>query len=91
MASKYTIQENIASFKKFYTYLYEAGKITKEELKEIKDLIYCTTLGFVHRAQVLPFWGWGLAGANAQNLKWCSIKDEWIEEVESYWDDMEEY
>ncbi|HFA50832.1 MAG TPA: hypothetical protein ENJ95_17630 [Bacteroidetes bacterium] len=37
------------------------------------DEIYCATLGFVHRGQVLPFWGWGLAGANAQNLKWCSI------------------
>ncbi|HFA50746.1 MAG TPA: HTH domain-containing protein [Bacteroidetes bacterium] len=22
---------------------------------------------------VLPFWGWGLARANAQNLKWCGI------------------
>ncbi|HFA49063.1 MAG TPA: hypothetical protein ENJ95_08605 [Bacteroidetes bacterium] len=46
-----------------------------EEVKNGK-YIYCATLGFVHRAQVLPFWGRGLAGANAQNLKWCSISHE---------------
>ncbi|HFA48948.1 MAG TPA: T9SS type A sorting domain-containing protein [Bacteroidetes bacterium] len=32
-------------------------------------------IGFVLRAQILPFWGWGLARANAQNLLWFSIKD----------------
>ncbi len=38
-ASKYTIQENIASFKKFYTFLNEIGKFSTGELKEMKELI----------------------------------------------------
>ena len=38
-ASKYTIQENIASFKKFYTYLNENKKVSDDELKEMKELI----------------------------------------------------
>lgn len=38
-ASKYTIQENIASFKKFYTFLNEIGKISSDELLEMKELI----------------------------------------------------
>jgi len=57
-ASKYTIQENIASLKKFYTFLNEIGKISKVELNEMKKL----------------------------------IKDEksgWLEEVDSYWDDID--
>ena len=53
-ASKYTIQENIASFKKFYTFLYESGRIPKKELLQMKELIK-------------------------------DEKDEWIEEVENYW------
>ena len=58
-ASKYTIQENIASFKKFYTFLYEIGEISKNELNEMKEL----------------------------------IKDEkanWLEEVENYWNNIED-
>jgi len=38
-ASKYTIQENIASFKKFYTFLYEKVEVSKNELNEMKELI----------------------------------------------------
>ncbi len=38
-ASKAAINENIASFKKFYTFLYEIELITKEELKEMKEFI----------------------------------------------------
>ena len=38
-ASKYTIQENIASFKKFYTFLNEKGMVTNDELSEMKMLI----------------------------------------------------
>ena len=38
-ASKYTIQENIASFKKFYTFLNEIEKTSTDELKKMKDLI----------------------------------------------------
>ena len=38
-ASKYTIQENIASFKKFYSFLYEIGKVSKSELDEMKEMI----------------------------------------------------
>jgi len=38
-ASKYTIQENIASFKKFYTYLNSIGKVSRIELNEMKEII----------------------------------------------------
>ena len=38
-ASKYTIQENIASFKKFYSFLNEIGKISKDDLVEMKEII----------------------------------------------------
>ncbi|MBC8384592.1 MAG: recombinase [Candidatus Cloacimonetes bacterium] len=38
-ASKYTIQENIASFKKFYTFLNEIGKIDDDDLEEMKEFI----------------------------------------------------
>ncbi len=38
-ASKYTIQENIASFKKFYSFLNEIGMVSKDELSEMKELI----------------------------------------------------
>ncbi|MCD6380059.1 recombinase [bacterium] len=38
-ASKYTIQENIASFKKFYSFLNEIGKVSKIELAEMNELI----------------------------------------------------
>ena len=38
-ASKYTIQENIASFKKFYSFLNKIGKVSKNELTEMKELI----------------------------------------------------
>ena len=58
-ASKYTIQENIASFKKFYTFLNEVGKISGNELKEMKELIK-------------------------------DEKDDWIEEVENYWNDIDD-
>ncbi len=33
------INENIASFKKFYTFLYERGDIDKETLDDLKDTI----------------------------------------------------
>ena len=38
-ASKTTILENITSFKKFYTFLNEIGKITEEDLNEMKNTI----------------------------------------------------
>ncbi len=38
-ASKYTIQENIVSFNKFYTFLNEIGKIEDNDLKEMTELI----------------------------------------------------
>jgi len=38
-AIKYIIKENIASFKKFYTFLNEIGKVSTNELKEMKELI----------------------------------------------------
>lgn len=38
-ASKYTIQENVASFNKFYSFLNEINKISKNELNELKQLI----------------------------------------------------
>ena len=38
-ASKYTVQENIASFKKFYTFLNENKKVSDDELQEMKQLI----------------------------------------------------
>jgi len=53
-ASKYTIQENIASLKKFYTFLNEIGKTSDNDLKAMKQLIK-------------------------------EEKSEWLEEVESYW------
>ena len=58
-ASKYTIQENIASFKKFYIFLNEIGKVSKNELNEMKELIK-------------------------------DEKSDWIEEVENYWDNIED-
>ena len=57
-ASKYTIQENIASFKKFYSFLNKIGKVSKNELTEMKELIK-------------------------------DEKSDWIEEVENYWDNIE--
>ena len=57
-ASKYTIQENCASFKKFYSFLNEIGKVSKIELAEMKELIK-------------------------------DEKSDWIEEVENYWDNIE--
>ena len=57
-ASKYTIKENIASFKKFYTFLNETGEISKNELNEMKELIK-------------------------------EEKADWIEEVENYWNNIE--
>ena len=38
-ASKYTIQENIASFKKFYSFLNVIGKVSNNELTKMKELI----------------------------------------------------
>ncbi|MEA1973176.1 MAG: recombinase, partial [Candidatus Cloacimonadota bacterium] len=38
-ASKYTIQENIASFKKFYSFLNKNGKVSNNKLAEMKELI----------------------------------------------------
>jgi hypothetical protein len=38
-ASKYTIQENIASLKKFYIFLNQIGKISNLELNTMKELI----------------------------------------------------
>ncbi len=38
-ASKATILENIASFKKFYSYAHEIGKISKDDLQEMIELI----------------------------------------------------
>jgi len=57
-ASKYTIQENIASFKKFYSFLNKIGKVSNNELTEMKELIK-------------------------------DEKSDWIEEVENYWDNIE--
>ncbi len=57
-ASKYTIQENIASFKKFYSFLNEIGMVSEIELAEMKELIK-------------------------------DEKSDWIKEVESYWDNIE--
>lgn len=57
-ASKYTIQEYIASFKKFYSFLNEIGKVSEIELAEMKELIK-------------------------------DEKSDWIEEVENYWDNIE--
>ncbi len=58
-ASKYTVQNNIASFKKFYTFLNEIGKISKAELNEMMELIK-------------------------------DEKEDWISEVENYWNDIED-
>lgn len=38
-ASKATINENVSSFKKFYAFLAELGKISKEEEQELKYMI----------------------------------------------------
>ena len=38
-ASQYTIQENIASFRKFYTFLNEIGQVSDSELNEMNELI----------------------------------------------------
>lgn len=38
-ASKYTVAENIAGFKKFYTFLFEKGSITKHDLDWMKEII----------------------------------------------------
>jgi len=57
-ASKYTIQENIASFKKFYSFLNEIGKVSKIELAKMKELIK-------------------------------DEKSDWVEEVEIYWNNIE--
>jgi site-specific recombinase XerD len=38
-ASKSSIIENIASFRKFYTFLNEIGKVSDEDLMEMKELI----------------------------------------------------
>ena len=57
-ASKYTIQDNIASFKKFYSFLNKIGKVSKNELTKMKELIK-------------------------------NEKSDWIEEVENYWDNIE--
>ncbi len=56
-SSKYTIKENISSFKKFYTFLHEIKKISKDDLDGMKEIIK-------------------------------EEKDEWIEEVEQYWDEI---
>lgn len=38
-ASKYTIKENIASFKKFYSFMVEKGLTRNEDLIEMKEII----------------------------------------------------
>ncbi len=38
-SSKSTINENVASFKKFYGFLAEIGKISKEKEQELKQLV----------------------------------------------------
>ncbi len=38
-SSKYTIKENIASLKKFYSFMTEIGKTSKENLTEMMDII----------------------------------------------------
>jgi len=38
-SSENTIKENITSFRKFYTFLEKEGKIDKEDLDELKELI----------------------------------------------------
>lgn len=37
--SRNTIKENIGSFKKFYTYLCETGRVSKDELNQMKEII----------------------------------------------------
>ena len=54
-SSKYTIQENIASFKKFYTFLNEMGKISKDELNEMKEIIKNRKTHWI--AEVESYWG----------------------------------
>lgn len=58
-ASKYTIKENIASLKKFYSFMTEIGKTPKEDLNEMINIIKGET-------------------------------EDWIMEVETYWDNIEE-
>lgn len=38
-ASESSIKQNAASLKKFYTFMYEAGRIQKEDLEELKGTI----------------------------------------------------
>jgi len=38
-ANKTTIKENAASLKKFYQYLYEAGKVSEEAFSALKETI----------------------------------------------------
>ena len=38
-ANKRTIKENATSLKKFYQYLYEAGKVSKEDVSVLKETI----------------------------------------------------
>lgn len=58
LVSKYTIQEYIVGFMKFYTFLNEIGKLPDKDLAEMKELIK-------------------------------DEKDYWLEEVESYRDNIE--
>jgi len=53
-ASKYTIQENIASFKKFYTFLNEIGKISNSELTDMKELIKDEKTDWIE--EVVNYW-----------------------------------
>ena len=50
-ASKYTIQENIASFKKFYSFLNDIGKVSNIELAEMKELIKDEKTDWIEEAE----------------------------------------
>ena len=53
-SSKYTINENIASFKKFYTFLNEIGKISNSELTDMKELIKDEKTDWIE--EVVNYW-----------------------------------
>lgn len=53
-ASKYTIQENIASFKKFYTFLNEIGEISTDEINTMKEIIKEEKADWIE--EVINYW-----------------------------------
>lgn len=53
-SSKYTINENIASFKKFYTFLNEIGETSNSELTDMKELIKDEKTDWIE--EVVNYW-----------------------------------